>query len=140
MSKQSSPAKPSASGAGPSKVATTSTSTSTSNTPGQPQGLKKLRKKKRAANLNRALDEFDDVDESDLVAGPSKRRRIIEDYDDEGDGDPEGDGDGEGEGEGSEEDDDEVDPDDVQVPGNEVPKEADPMRLEKINLKRKKQA
>lgn len=136
MSKQSSPSKPPISG--PSKVASGST------TSGQPQGLKKLRRKKRAANLNRALDEFDDVDDNDLVAGPSKRRRTIEDYDDEED---EGYGEredvdrvGEGEEDEEEDDDDEADPEDPQVPGNEVPKEADPLRLEKINTKRKQQA
>jgi hypothetical protein len=135
MSKSSSPSKPST--AGPSKLAIGSTA------PGQPQGLKKLRKKKRAANLNRALDEFDDVDDNDLVAGPSKRRRIVEDYDDSN----ERDGDGEGEEDGSEDDDDpDVDADadqdgeDVQLPENQVSKETDPMRLEKINTKRKKQA
>jgi hypothetical protein len=45
-------------------------------------GMKKLRKKKRANNLNRALDEHDDVDESDLVAAPAKRRRIGVESDD----------------------------------------------------------
>lgn len=108
---------------------------------GQPAGLKKLRKKKRAANLNRALDEFDDVDDADLVAGPSKRQRTVRDEDDEAsdeedDEDAEGDGDGdgdEGEGEGELEG-------DTQDRGDEVSKESDPSRLERINTKRKKQA
>jgi hypothetical protein len=60
-------------------------------------GMKKLRKKKRTNNMNRALDEHDDVDESDLVAGPAKRRRIGVDDDDESEDDEEEDGeDGDG--------------------------------------------
>ena len=65
-------------------------------------GMKKLRKKKRANNLNRALDEHDDVDESDLVAGPSKRRRIGTDDEASQDEDDEQEGEGEGEVEGEE--------------------------------------
>lgn len=133
MSKLPSPAKPSAA-AGSSRPTTAV---------GQPQGLKKLRKKKRAANLNRALDEFDDVDESDLVAGPSKRQRTRgfnddadlgedgSDDDEDDDGDQDGDGDV---------DDAQHQEQDMRARGNEVQKDVDPNRLEKINTKRKKQA
>lgn len=96
--------------------------------PSQPTGLKKLRKKKRANNLNRALDEFDDVDESDLVAGPAKRQRI-------------GGGGDDGDVGASDEDEEDGDVDgDADVTGREVTKEVDPSRLEKISAKRKKQA
>ena len=46
--------------------------------------------------MNRALDEHDDVDESDLVAGPAKRRRIgVDDDDDVSENDDDEDEDGE---------------------------------------------
>ena len=64
-------------------------------------GMKKLRKKKRTNNMNRALDEHDDVDESDLVAGPAKRRRIGVDDDDVSENDDDEDEDGE-DGDGAE--------------------------------------
>jgi hypothetical protein len=90
-------------------------------------GMKKLRKKKRANNLNRALDEHDDVDDSDLVAGPAKRQRIRT-------------ADGDGEDDSSEDEEEDVIGDgneDKVVKGG---KEGETDRLEKRNTRRKKQA
>jgi hypothetical protein len=95
-------------------------------------GMKKLRKKKRANNLNRALDEHDDVDDSDLVAGPAKRQRvgIASDGDDDS----------------SEDDEEGVAGDEVEVEVEEKVvksqsgKDGQSDRLERRNTKRKKQA
>jgi hypothetical protein len=96
-------------------------------------GMKKLRKKKRANNLNRALDEHDDVDDSDLVAGPAKRQRIRT-ADGDGDGDDESSEDEEGDamGDGNE--------DEVEEKVVKGGKEGETDRLEKRNTRRKKQA
>lgn len=94
--------------------------------PVQPTGMKKLRKKKRAANLNRALDEHDDVDDSDLVAGPAKRQRVASD------------------GELSEDQEGEDDDDEREVdePGPLIKqgKDGESDKLEKRSIRRKKQA
>jgi hypothetical protein len=86
--------------------------------------MKKIRKKKRAANLNRALDEHDDVDDSDLVAGPAKRQRIASDGDAQS---------------SEEEEDDEVE---AEEPGllSSKGQDGELDKLEKRNTRRKKQA
>lgn len=88
-------------------------------------GMKKLRKKKRANNLNRALDEHDDVDESDLVAGPAKRRKIGSDDESSQDGEDE-------EDEAAEEGVDEGEGEKLLGGGSD--------KLEKRNTRRRKQA
>ena len=112
---------------------------STLQKPNAHTGMKKLRKKKRANNLNRALDEHDDVDDSDLVAGPAKRQRIGMGMTDDGDGD--------GDGESSEDEEEDVvgdgDGDEEEVEEKVVKgqdKEGESDRLEKRNTKRRKQA
>lgn len=97
--------------------------------------MKKLRKKKRANNLNRALDEHDDVDDSDLVAGPAKRQRIGMGIPSDGDGDSSEDEEEDGivDGDGDEE---EVEEKVVK----RQDKEGESDRLEKRNTKRRKQA
>lgn len=118
--------------------------------------MKKLRKKKRARNMNRALDEFDDVDESDLVAGPSKRQRIAdfdglgeedeegvdeeEDHDDDEDVAPEDEEDAVPEPSGADPGANGASRRDAETQATRAQKEADPARLEKIATKRKKQA
>jgi hypothetical protein len=93
-------------------------------------GMKKLRKKKRANNLNRALDEHDDVDDSDLVAGPAKRQRVASDGDDESSEDDE-------EGVAGDEVEEEVE---EKVVKSQSGKDGQSDRLERRNTKRKKQA
>ena len=99
--------------------------------------MKRLRKKKRANNLNRALDEHDDVDDSDLVAGPAKRQRIgmgmADEGDDGGDSSEDEEEDVVGDGDGDEEEVEEK-----VVKGQDKEGESD--RLEKRNTKRRKQA
>jgi hypothetical protein len=96
--------------------------------PAQHTGMKKLRKKKRVNNPNRALDEHDDVLDDDLVAGPFKRQRVASDGESsEGDDNHEDDDD-----EGEEVD----DPGPLSLEG----KDAELDKLEKRSTRRKKQA
>lgn len=92
--------------------------------PAQPVGMKKLRRKKRANNPNRALDEDDDVHEDDLVAGPAKRQRVASD--------------GESSAEEEHEDDEEGLGDVGPLAGDGKDGELD--KLEKRSTRRKKQA
>jgi hypothetical protein len=101
--------------------------------------MKKLRKKKRANNLNRALDEHDDVDESDLVAAPAKRRRIGVESDD-GSSHDEREGEVE-DGDGDEEEEDVEGEGDVEVnEGKRLLGQGGSDKLEKRNTRRRKQA
>jgi hypothetical protein len=91
--------------------------------------MKKLRKKKRAANLNRALDEHDDVDDSDLVAGPAKRQKLASDDEWSEDDDH-----------GDHEDEDGEDGEEDVEQAKKVDGKDDSDKLEKRNTRRRKQA
>lgn len=83
--------------------------------------------------MNRALDEHDDVDESDLVAAPAKRRRIDVDVDDDEFSDNDNDHEDDGE---EEEGDGEARVDE----GERLLGQDGSDKLEKRNTRRRKQA